>query len=111
MARASTANGNVPGNLPAATRGRIVQRVLVDGWTPAQAAAAFGVGERSVVRWVAAYRRRGMASLRDAEADGGLSGCLRRLRLAALRLVAPPPPEQATAELAPFLPSRYRHRR
>ena len=42
-----------------------MQRVLVDGWTPAQAAAVFGAGERQVVFWVAAYRRHGMASLRD----------------------------------------------
>ena len=49
-------------------RGQIVQRVLVDGWSAAQAADAFGVRERQVVRWVAAYRRDGMASLRDAAA-------------------------------------------
>ncbi len=46
-----------------AQRGQIVQRILVEGWSPAQAAAAFGVGEREVTRWVADYRRRGMASL------------------------------------------------
>src|SRR5579863_5540445 len=46
-------------------RGRIVQRILVDGWTAAEAAAFFGVTERQVVRWVAAYRRYGMASLHD----------------------------------------------
>jgi transposase-like protein len=51
--------------LTAARRGQIVQRVVLDGWSPAQAAAAFGVGERQVARWVAAFRRRGMASLRD----------------------------------------------
>lgn len=52
-------------DLSAAERGQMIQRVLVDGWTAAQAAAAFGVAERQVNRWVAAYRRDGMASLRD----------------------------------------------
>ena len=52
-------------NNAAATRGQVVQRVLVDGWDAAQAAAAFKVNERDVVRLVTAYRRYGMASLRD----------------------------------------------
>ena len=52
-------------------RGRIIQRILVDGWTAAEAAASFGVTERQVVRWIAAYRRYGMASLRDATAAEG----------------------------------------
>ena len=47
-----------------AQRGQIIQRVLVDGWTAKQAAAAAGVEERTVAAWVAAYRRDGMASLR-----------------------------------------------
>ena len=55
-------------NPTAAQRGQIVQRVLVDGWSAAQAAAAFGVSEWRVVQWVAAYRRHGMASLRDETA-------------------------------------------
>jgi hypothetical protein len=50
--------------IAAAQRGQIVQRVLVDGWTVRQAAAAFEIDERCIARWVAAYRRRGMASLR-----------------------------------------------
>src|ERR1700738_1919144 len=45
-------------------RALIVQRVLVDGWTSAKAAATFGVLERPVDAWVADYRRDGMASLR-----------------------------------------------
>ena len=49
-------------------RARIIQRVLVDGWSPAQTAAAFGLPERRVARWVNDYRRRGMASLRDDDA-------------------------------------------
>jgi hypothetical protein len=50
--------------MAAAQRGQIVQRVLVDGWTVRQAASAFEIDERCVARWVVAYRRRGMASLR-----------------------------------------------
>ena len=49
-----------------ARRGQIVQRVIVDGWTIARAAAAFDTPPRLVEIWVAAYRRHGMASLRRA---------------------------------------------
>jgi transposase-like protein len=48
-----------------ARRGQIVQRVLVDGWTSAEVAAAFGVPRRLVDAWVADFRRYGMASLRQ----------------------------------------------
>ncbi len=51
--------------LTPAQRGRIVQFVIVDGWTSAEAATAFGLRERMVAAWVADYRRYGMASLRD----------------------------------------------
>jgi leucine-zipper of insertion element IS481 len=50
--------------LTPAQRGQIVQRVIVDDWTSAEAAAAAGVPERLVDAWVADYRRDGMASLR-----------------------------------------------
>jgi helix-turn-helix protein len=50
--------------LTPARRGQIIQRVIVDGWTSAEAAAAAGVPERLVDAWVADYRRHGMASLR-----------------------------------------------
>ena len=50
--------------LTAAQRGQIVQRVIVDNWTTADAAAAAGMPERLVAAWVADYRRHGMASLR-----------------------------------------------
>ena len=53
-----------PVALTTAQRGQIVQRVIVDGWTSAEAAAAVGVPERLVDAWVADYRRDGMASLR-----------------------------------------------
>jgi len=49
-----------------ARRALIVQHVLVDGWTSAEVAAAFGVSERQVVVWVAEFRRSGMTSLRRA---------------------------------------------
>ena len=51
-------------SLTPAQRGQIVQRVMVDGWTSADAAAAVGLPERLVDAWVADYRRDGMASLR-----------------------------------------------
>jgi len=67
MTRVST----VIRNITAAQRGQIIQRVMVDGWSPAQAAAVYGVAERHVARWVGAYRRYGMASLRDEGAAKG----------------------------------------
>jgi len=48
-----------------AQRGQIVQRVIVDGWTSAEAAAAFGVPRRIIEVWVTDFRRHGMASLRQ----------------------------------------------
>jgi hypothetical protein len=48
-----------------AQRGQIVQRVLVDGWTSIEVAAAFGVPRRIVEVWVNDFRRHGMASLRQ----------------------------------------------
>ena len=58
--------------LAAAQRGLIVQRVLVDRWTPEEAAAPFGIDEQHVARLVAAYRRHGMAALRGEDAvEGG----------------------------------------
>jgi hypothetical protein len=48
-----------------AQRGGIIQRVIVDGWTSAEAAAAFGVPKRLVDVWVADFRKNGMASLRQ----------------------------------------------
>jgi len=48
-----------------AQRGQIVQRVLVEGWTSIEVAAAFGVPRRIVEVWVTDFRRHGMASLRQ----------------------------------------------
>ncbi|MBV9014173.1 MAG: helix-turn-helix domain-containing protein [Alphaproteobacteria bacterium] len=53
-------------------RAQIIQRVLVDGWSAAQAAAVFDLPERRIARWVADYRRRGMASLRDEDPGEGV---------------------------------------
>jgi hypothetical protein len=47
-------------------RALIIQRVIVDGWSSAEAAATFGVSEQLVCIWVADYQRYGMASLRRA---------------------------------------------
>jgi hypothetical protein len=51
--------------IAAVKRAQIIQRVLVDGWSPAMAAAVFELPERRIARWVNDYKRRGMASLRD----------------------------------------------
>jgi transposase-like protein len=64
-----------------AQRGQIIQHVLVDGWSPTQVAAAYDISERDVERWVAVYRRHGMASLRsESAADGPPRRWKRRLR-------------------------------
>jgi hypothetical protein len=47
-----------------ARRALIVQRIIVDGWTSAEAAAAFDVSGRQADIWVAEFRRYGMRSLR-----------------------------------------------
>lgn len=52
-------------SIAAAQRGCIIQRVLVDGWTPRRAAEAFGIEERRIAAWLRDYRRHGMAALRD----------------------------------------------
>ena len=72
--------------IAAAQRGQIIQRVLVDGWSTAQAAAVFGLQERRIARWVADYRRHGMASLREDDAAERLwQRWIRRLRSAVAR--------------------------
>ena len=63
-----------------AQRGQIIQRVIVDGWTCAEAAAAAGIPEQLVDAWVAAFRRHGMGSLRYAARQPG-AGAIVRLRL------------------------------
>jgi hypothetical protein len=94
-------NGRRP--ISAARRGQIVQRVIVDGWTTARTAAAFGMPPRLVEIWVADYRRHGMASLRRAPrstviAEGlelwllrPIAGIWRRIASGPRRLFAPRP--------------------
>jgi transposase-like protein len=53
-----------PRTITPAQRGYIIQRVLVDGLKPSEAARLYAVEERLIETWVAAYRRDGMASLR-----------------------------------------------
>jgi transposase InsO family protein len=43
----------------------VVHRVLEHGWSPAAAADAAGVAERTVYRWLARFRSQGEAGLRD----------------------------------------------
>ncbi|MBV8334208.1 MAG: helix-turn-helix domain-containing protein [Alphaproteobacteria bacterium] len=58
-----------PCTVTMARRALIVQRVLVDGWSTAEAASAFGVSKRLVDVWVANYRLHGMASLRRSSGE------------------------------------------
>jgi len=77
------------GDVTAAQRGQIIQHILVDGWTTAETAEAYGIAERHVERWVEAYRRRGMSSLREgAAADRSAWRWLRRLRTLTGRILA-----------------------
>ncbi|MBV9829688.1 MAG: helix-turn-helix domain-containing protein [Alphaproteobacteria bacterium] len=75
--------------ISAATRGQIIQRVLVDGWSPSHAAQFLGIDERRVKRWVRQFRRQGMASLRgDLAAEKLPRRWVAWLRSRAARLVA-----------------------
>ena len=47
------------------SRAELVRRVLMKGQTPKTAAAAFGVGTKTVNKWVARYRSQGLAGLAD----------------------------------------------
>jgi transposase-like protein len=75
-----------PTSISTAQRAQIIQRILVDGWTTAQAAAAFDVPKRLVDSWVADFRRNGMASLRHGPNDTIAAGVTRPLRTALRRL-------------------------
>jgi transposase-like protein len=76
-----------PPTLSPAQRGQVVQRILVDGWTIADAAAAAGVPERTVALWVSDYRRHGMASLRRRRGRTAAAEYLDRQMLRPVRLV------------------------
>ena len=74
-------NSTISGAITAARRAQMIQRVLVDGWSPAQVADACGLKERQIARWVADYRRRGMASLRADVIDERFNRrCVGRVR-------------------------------
>jgi hypothetical protein len=88
--------------IAAVKRGQIIQRVLVDRWSPAMAAAFFELPERRITRWVNDYKRRGMASLRDDDTGErvvqrwvrGLTGAISRCYVGLRRgfgLVEPAP--------------------
>ena len=47
------------------SRAELVRRVLMKGQAPKTAAAAFGVGIKTVNKWVARYRSQGLAGLAD----------------------------------------------
>ena len=60
---------SIRNSITPARRGQIIQRVLVDGWSSADAARSLGVHKHLVEVWVAEFRRRGMASLRQGSRD------------------------------------------
>ena len=81
-----------------------MQRVLVDGWTPEEAGAPFGIDGRSVARWVAAYQNHGMAALRGEAALRARAAALDRLRSGMVR--GSVPRRRETACCPPGRPSR-----
>jgi len=52
-------------------RRRVVDRVVVEGWSVAAAAEAAGVTERTVYRWLARFRREGQEGLVDRRSVPG----------------------------------------
>lgn len=61
-------NSHKNARLGYAGRACLVERVLRDGWSGAQAARAFGVSARTVWKWVQRYRAEGRVGLRDRSA-------------------------------------------
>jgi hypothetical protein len=76
-----------PSTLTAAQRGQIVQRVIVDGWTIADAADAARLPDRLVAAWVVDYQRHGMASLRHRPGKTVAAEYIRRRFLRPARLL------------------------
>jgi helix-turn-helix protein len=85
--RSMKGHSSQPRSLTAAQRGQIVQRVIVDGWTIADAAAAARLSERIVAAWVNDFRQHGMASLRQRPGKIVAAGYLRHRFARYLRLV------------------------
>src|SRR5215831_7631714 len=54
-----------------ASRLRLVQRVLFEGWSYAAAAEAFAVSVRTVAKWVRRFREGGVAALEDGSSRPG----------------------------------------
>jgi transposase InsO family protein len=54
-----------------ASRLRMVQRVLNEGWSYAAAAEAFAVTDRTVAKWVQRFRQGGVAALEDGSSRPG----------------------------------------
>jgi transposase len=54
-----------------ASRLRMVQRVLHEGWSYVAAAEAFAVTDRTVAKWVQRFRQGGVAGLEDASSRPG----------------------------------------
>jgi DNA-directed RNA polymerase specialized sigma24 family protein len=48
-----------------AGRRSLVDRVVVEGWSVARAAAAAGISERSASKWLSRFRLEGVAGLED----------------------------------------------
>jgi transposase len=74
----------------------LVERVVQDRWTAPAAAAAFGVSDRTVRKWVARFRAEGRDGLRDrssrpAQSPRRLGAALERriARLRARRMTGP----------------------
>jgi transposase-like protein len=90
-----------PRTISVAQRGQIVQRVVVDGWTSVEVAAAFGVPRRIVEIWVTDFRRHGMASLRQ---DPGRSLAAEMIRSTVWRPVRATWRKLSTGLLGSFTP-------
>ena len=54
-----------------ASRLRMVQRILLEGWSYAVTAEAFAVSVRTVAKWVRRFREGGVAALEDGSSRPG----------------------------------------
>jgi transposase-like protein len=92
--------------LTAANRAQIIQRILVDGWTTAQAAELFGVSRRLVDVWVANYRKNGMASLRREPNETIAAEFARKLQTLLRRISTGPRRSSTVVPIIQPLPMR-----
>jgi transposase len=91
---------NLHGNARTCPNSRrlLVERVIEEGWPVVAAAAAAGISERTVYRWVSRFRLEGNAGLHDRSsrplrsprqlpaASVDAIRCLRRLRMTATEI-------------------------